>query len=341
VKIFSTHDGAGCGYYRVVVPLTELSKHGHSVTLLDQKERVPRADDYLEGGWDLVVGQRLSNYDGMMLWRKTRLRGSKIVYELDDDIWNVTQENFMAYTVYQDAALREAVKGYMEISDLVTTTTPYLAEVFSEWNPDVEVLPNCIPGWVLDLPRMNEGEPPGGRRPRIGWVGGASHGRDIHAASPAVRRFMKRNPGWDLYLGGSDYRSAFKVPFNRTIYAPWKQVNHDPAGFYSSYDFEIGICPLLATRFARSKSAVKALEMTARGIPVVATDIEAYQGFITHGVNGFLAKTDHEWLRYLNELANDGSLRYRMAQDARRMAGAYTIENRWEDWARAYGKLLA
>jgi glycosyltransferase involved in cell wall biosynthesis len=322
----------------MVVPLTELSRHGHLVTLNDQKHQPPRKEDFLEGGWDVVVGQRLSNYDGMMLWRRTRLRGARLAYELDDDIWNVTPDNFQAYLVYQDKPLREAVKAYMEISDVVTATTEYLASVFRAFNPNVEVLPNCVPGWVLDLPKMNEGDP--GRRPRIGWVGAASHGRDVHVAAKSVRRFLNKTPGWDLYMAGSDFRSAFKVPADRALFAGWKQVNDDPEGFYGLYDFEIGICPVLDTAFARSKSCVKALEMAARGIPVIASDIEPYREFITHGVNGFLVKTEHEWLKYAQLLANDLGLRRRMGNQAWKTAKLYTIENRWQEWERVYEGLL-
>jgi glycosyltransferase involved in cell wall biosynthesis len=334
-------------WYRMLVPLDAVNRLADDVTVTFRsgggelmknphpKVKVTDADDA-----DVVVSQRASAYEGLGLWRRwgsTPWR--RTVYENDDDVFSITRENSAAYASYKEGTdVREATMRYIATANLVTTTSPHLGDRFREMlgnRVTVEVLPNYIPAWVLDLPRD-----PFGRRLRIGWAGGGSHARDIHTATPSVRRMMKRFPKWDLYLNGVDYRRNFRCPPERSFHIPWIHVTDEPGLYYRAIDFDIGICPLLSTQFSRSKSWVKALEYFSRGIPVVASDVEPYRRFIDHGVNGFLAKTDHEWLRYLSELAGDDDLRRKMGAAAKEKARENTIEQHYGEWVSAYRMLF-
>lgn len=329
------------------VPLHAVHEHAEGVTVTFRSGggklmkdgpplvKVTDADDV-----DVIVSQRASSYEGLGLWRRWGSRlDARTVYENDDDVFSITQENTAAYDAYREGSdIREATLRYCKTANLVTTTTPHLADRFREMldsRVPVEVLPNYVPAWVLDLPRDTPD-----RRLRIGWAGGSSHGRDIHTATPAVRRFMKRFPGWDLYLNGMDWRDKFRCPPERSFHVPWIHVTDEPKVYYRAIDFDIGICPLLSTQFSRSKSAVKALEYFSRGIPVVASDVEPYRRFIDHGVNGFLARTDHEWLSYLSLLASDESLRLKMGGAAKEKARLNTIEQHWQEWVNVYRMLF-
>jgi glycosyltransferase involved in cell wall biosynthesis len=322
---------------RIVVPMRELALHGHNV------EVIHKIDDDLfrkirdeASDFDVIVAERLDDYGGIGGWRKARKPGNRLVYECDDDVFAITKENWQAFDHFGKADVREATRAYAEASDLITVTTEPLAEIFREFNPNVAVLPNCLPPVAYADTSSRGAE----RKLRIGWCGGSSHGRDIHVATPAVRRFISRFPNWDLYLGGTDFRAAFKVPIDRVTHEGWHPMVEDEAEealYYQALDnFDIGIAPLLDTKFAQSKSFLKCLEYGARGIPVVASDVTAYRNYIEHGYNGFLVKTEHEWLGALSELASDEQLRLNMGAAARETAGRYAIENNWQAWERAY-----
>jgi glycosyltransferase involved in cell wall biosynthesis len=154
-----------------------------------------------------------------------------------------------------------------------------------------------------------------------------------------VRRFLKRFPGWDLRLGGADYRPTFQAG-NRVQYRAWVPVYDDPASYYGTLDFDIWLAPLTMKPFDYSKSNIKVLEYAARGIPAIATDCNVYRSFIRHGENGFLVKEDHEWLKYLSILANDDELRRKMGDAARADAAQWTIEGNWQRWEQAYQSLF-
>lgn len=286
---------------------------------------------------DIVVAQRANSFEGMGTWRRFSTPTCRTVYENDDDIWNITRENAAAYESYKEGGMsREVVLRLTSTANLVTCSTPHLGDLHRELAPGtpVVVLPNYIPEFVLS---MKHDDRQG--RPRLGWMGGASHNRDIHMATGAVRRFMKRFPGWDLVIGGTDYRRAFACPPERSFHIPWIHVCDDPDVFYRAIDFDIGICPLLDTQFARSKSAIKALEYMARGMPVVASDVEPYRRFIKHGETGFLVKHEHEWLSTLCELARDEKLRLEMGARAHAWAAEHTIEKHYMEWVNAYSML--
>ena len=321
-------------FYRVALPLRELAKHdGFDVTFADAGDdghpHVITLD--VLRGYDVIVAQRWNKHDGLGTWRRASL-WAKTVYDLDDDLWNITPENWAAYQFYAKPEIRDATTHAAETASLVTVSTEPLAQVVREeaGHDRVAVLPNCIPSWATRLPRHPR------RRPRVGWQGGASHGIDIGQVAGPVRRFLKRFPGWDLQLNGSDYRDTFRVPRDRAFFAPWVPVYGNPEKYYTSIDFDIGLAPLWPTKFSSSKSAIKVIEYGARGIPSVASDCPAYRDTITHGVDGFLVRHDHEWLRYLSVLAADDALREKMGEAAREMARRHLIEDGWTAWAEAY-----
>ena len=100
---------------------------------------------------------------------------NRLVYETDDNVFEITPENWSAYHLYQQEEIRDAVIHCLETADLVTVTTPYLAEALARavresGGPDgipTSVLPNYIPELVLGLERKQRD------RPCIGWAGGS------------------------------------------------------------------------------------------------------------------------------------------------------------------------
>jgi hypothetical protein len=346
MRIYASHDGgSGCAWYRMLVPLTAVNKYADGVDvifrsggpkLMKTQHEPLLLTDAAEA--DVIVSQRSNSFEGLGIWRRWATPTCRTVYENDDDIWSITPENAAAYKSYAEGGeTREAVLRYCTTANLVTVSSPHLGDWTRELTggrAQVVVLPNYIPEFALGL-----GHDDRQGRPRIGWQGGASHARDVLMATGAVRRFMRRFPEWDLFVNAVDYRDKFKCPDSRSFHVPWIHVSDHPDVFYRSMDFDIGICPLLDTQFSRSKSHIKALEYMARGIPVVASDVEPYRRFITHGVDGFLVKREHEWLSALSELAGDEDLRLKMSAAAKEKARQNTIEGHYMEWVNAY-KLL-
>lgn len=320
------------------LPLEQLELHGHQVTWRsagDEEGNSPVTLADMEGH-DIVLGQRYNHHGGLQVWRKARGPFSRLVYEIDDDVFNVGPENWQAYHLYGRGDIRDAVTHGAQVADLVTVSTEHLAGVMRErtGNSSVTVLPNYIPAWVCDVTRQRSA------RPAIGWMGGASHGNDVGLIAGPVRRFLERFGGWDLKLIGTDFRPTFRVPAGRAHFAPWIPVVKDPGGYFGGIDFDIGLAPLVGNEFDLSKSFVKALEYSALGIPVIASDVGPYRDFIIDGETGFLIRYEHEWLKRCSELAADPGLRETMGAAARARAREHTIEEHYVKWERAYQTLF-
>jgi glycosyltransferase involved in cell wall biosynthesis len=325
VNVFAVPVGAdGCGYYRSFLPLSHLGRHGHN-TSLPPRGMTWLPDAELQGDMvDVLAGQLVSGPRGMALWEEWAGHAG-LVYDIDDDIFSVT---YPMSPFYQHPEFVTISQYLIAMSDLVTVATPRLAEIVSELNPNVTVLPNCVHADLLTIDR------PRRDRVTVGWTPSPSHLEDADYIAPMLRRFLRRNPAVDFHVIGFNYLATMETPGRHTMWVD------DLWDYYRLIDFDIGIAPLAPSRFNRSKSALKALEYAALGIPVVASDLEPYRDFILDGVTGYLVKHDHEWEKRLRELVNDDAMRTEMGAKAREHAAAFTIQEHWADWERAYAHLV-
>jgi glycosyltransferase involved in cell wall biosynthesis len=55
----------------------------------------------------------------------------------------------------------------------------------------------------------------------------------------------------------------------------------------------------------------------ASGIPIVASPVGVNSEIVIHRENGFLARTEEEWVRFLKKLIEDRDLRERMGKKGR------------------------
>lgn len=317
----------GVGYYRMRLPLDALERRGHAVeygcVLPFRAGRRPTNH--------VLVGQRISNEGTSRLWQWTR-GDVRRVFELDDDLLNVDPTSGAARAFYNDPALRGRFLENIRSADAVTVSTPYLAEVVrAEYGVDapVHVLPNCLDPAVFDLAPVVQAGPM-----TVGWAGSDTHRGDFEYVRGPLRRFFARHPGIGFTMMGVDYRHVVGAAWGRL--REWVPIWSDPLAYMRRLDWQVGLAPLAPTQFNRCKSALKALEYAARGIVVIASDVEPYRLFVRHGETGFLVSRDHEWGEYLELLAADPGLRARIGAAAREQARAFTIDKHVDKWEAVY-----
>jgi len=318
MKVFGFHDGHACGRYRILLPFDQLQKHGHDVDV--NWGWHDRCEDYR-----IIVGQRVGKPEALPIWRRLKAK-HRLVYETDDDVFTIDPTNAQAYLAHSPEIV-DAVEFAAAAADLVTVSTEPLAQVMRRYNDNVVVLPNHIEAALLDVQR------PRRERVTIGWGGGDSHLVDFAAVADQLRRFLHRNPQVDFHNIGTSYLRPFKLPGRHTGWSA------DMWDYYRSIDFDIGIAPLADTVFNRSKSAIRAIEYGALGIPVVASNVEAYREIIVDGVTGYLITHEHQWASRLRELVNDEAMRVEMGAKARQHVSAWAIEKGWRAWETAYAQL--
>ena len=133
-------DPWGCGFLRMVVPYSQISERGHTVSF------VSHTDDKRILESDVFVIQRMEDqvfFDFLVKLKKQR-PNIKIVYELDDSFHHLPGTN-MAATIHgngKPATLR--VEAYLKFVDLLTVSTQPLADFYQKFNK-VVICQNCLP----------------------------------------------------------------------------------------------------------------------------------------------------------------------------------------------------
>jgi len=316
-------DESGCGYFRCELPMDSLRALGHDATA-NAILPVGSLDEL-----DLIVGQRVCMPGASTTWQSMATDGRALVFEVDDDLTNVHPTNSQPFEFFQAPGVLDRLKANAAVADAVTVTNGHLADVMSVYNPNTFVLPNMIDESMLTVERVRCD------RVTVGWTGSASHTLDFDAVAKPLSSFLRRNPEIQLHLMGADYRRTLGRPQGR--FTDW---NPDPTRHHEAIDFDIAVIPLAYHMFNRSKSDVKFLELSALGIPVVASNYGPYAESIQHGVTGFLVKQDHEWTKYLRALTQDEAMRLEIGGNAKAWAATRTIQRNAHLWEAAYRKVL-
>jgi glycosyltransferase involved in cell wall biosynthesis len=105
-------------------------------------------------------------------------------------------------------------------------------------------------------------------------------------------------------------------------------------------EIDVGIVPLHASAFNQGKSWLKGLEMSALGIPFVASNTQPYVELAkAHGL-GAIARSPREWTEQLTRLITDEPYRTDTGDVARDYVARHlTIEQNAERWLDAWTRV--
>ena len=306
----------GIGWYRIINPLEKIGadvrrgefRIGTMQSALDLKKKA-----------DIWVFSPMADVEAMTLIRANAMfTGAKLVMDVDDDPFSV-DKNHPNYEYHKNH--EEDMKFQLKNCDAVITTTETLKKVFSKYNDKVFVLPNAIDKkiWELEKPKRTDG------RIRIGWMGSGSHLADRIVVEKAIKTVMAKYPQVDFYHAGMclvDGAENREFSFKGT-----KGYAEYPA-FLNSLDLDIAIAPIKDTQFNRCKSNIKWLEHSMLKVPMVLSDVTPYSSSVTHGKDGFLAKTTNDWVKYLSLLIENPAERKKIGENAyQKVTKDWVIEN--------------
>ncbi len=237
--------------YRIDLPMWALRGAGHEAISIVGFDNAPEDTD-------VVVGQVIADPGRAELWKKLSERGGRrpvLIFELDDDLWNVHHSNTGGAS-FANGDLLPRTEESIRLADAVTVTTERLRDVVSRFHDRVYVVPNCVDGNLLTHER------PTPQRPTFGWTVSSSHAMDVEDIRSTLSHYLRRHPDVDLHLIGQDFRPRFSAPNTR-----WTSWNAELTDYWQTIDFHVGIAPLMVHGFNKARSDVKALEYAASGHP--------------------------------------------------------------------------
>lgn len=331
-----------CPFIRIHTPFSKLSESGDYHFFIYGQEIMPLLDiDNMINAhiFDVIVVQRVNPFSNQIL-KKAKKHNIKIVYETDDDFLNIDPENPSYHYIINNF---NNIKKLVTNSEQIVVSTNGLKERFNKMDLDnVEVIKNY---YVNDSLPLKAFKFRGNEFIKIGYFGTLTHGDDIELVRNVILRlkeiFSKKGITVLFEIAGasldenSDWFNIIKIPY----YPMSMHTFYDWLGKHSEWD--IGIIPLVNTDFNSCKSELKYIEFAALGIPVVASNVEAYNRSIKDGVNGYLASNEDEWVDKMSLLIEDPVLRNGFVNNARDdILENYNLKSRVNQWDEIFKGLI-
>ena len=217
--------------------------------------------------------------------------GAKLVCDIDDQLLDLgdTHPEVAMYREKQDV-----VRALLAAADLVCVSTAPLAEALRPLCKKIAVFENFLARRYFEDGGFDRPHYANGKF-NILYMGTATHGADLNLVLEALRKLHAEGARFELHLIGITTNPPRDV---------WIKVLQPPATA-SSYPlfmhwlralpkFDLGIAPLESGAFNICKSGIKFWDYTSLGVPTLASDVEAYNGIIVDGNNGYLASNDTE-----------------------------------------------
>lgn len=333
-------DMHGCGFYRMLEPARVLAAAGLDVRVIDPSARGGIGGEVDSATGKLVAAQIPDDADVIVMQRVSmsllseaipliRARGVAVVVDMDDDLSHIDPNNPAFVGLHPKLgrnskhSWRHAIAACMSAT-AVTVSTPELAVRYAP-HGRFTVLPNRIPAAYLEIERADSDS--------IGWPGSVhSHPMDLNEVGPSIARLQRDGFRYRGVGSAVGLREALGLESE-----PESTGDTTLEGWPSAVaTLGVGLAPLADTAFNAAKSWLKVLEMSAVGVPWVASPRVEYARFNARYGVGLMAEKPKDWYRQVKRLATSADLRAEQSDLGRRAAGLNTYEDNAWRWAEVW-----
>jgi glycosyltransferase involved in cell wall biosynthesis len=244
--------------------------------------------------------------------RAAREHLAGVVLFMDDDLldWRALQGLPWRYA-YKIWRLTLRRRQWLEdVKASLWVSSEYLAGKYPLLNP-VVIAAAPAPNIVLSRPAV-----------RIAYHGTASHAAEIRWLVPIVRKVQEQcdNTFFEIF-GRADVNRLYRGIERTAVLHPMSWPNY--YAYTSLGGLDIGLAPLLPSRFNAGRSGTKFFDFVRCGAVGIYSDAVPYAGFVRNEVDGILVKNDSDaWVEAILRLARDDKTRKRMAKIATERASA-------------------
>lgn len=257
-------DLSGCGYYRIIKPFQAMEEEGFVQGKLSRLlVNLPQLTQYEADS--IVLQRQITPEAHEWMTRLNKFSKAFKVFELDDYLPNLPVKNVHRTDMPKDVL--KSIRKSLSMVDRFVVSTPMLAECFSGAHPDIRVAENHLPvkAWGNLLSQRGQG-----RKPRVGWAGGASHTGDLEMIFDVVRA-MANKVEWVFFGMCPPKLRPYIHEYHEGV-----DIDSYPAKL-ASLNLDLALAPVEDNVFNRCKSNLRLLEYGACGFPVIASDVECYR----------------------------------------------------------------
>lgn len=263
-------------------------------------------------------------------------RGIPLVTEIDDNIINTAHYN-PAHAVYgQGSIFRKLAIDQFRMSDAMIVSTPYLAEVYSEFCENIYVLPNSLDFRIWDNVRHKRNKD----CIKIGWAGGASHDEDLRIIEPVVHEILAKHPTVKFCFVHGIPEFLRGIPRVETVHE-FTRIDRYPQ-FLASRGIDINLAPLVDNAFNRGKSNLRWLEFAGLKVPTVASKVGHFAETLKQAEDALLCESKQDWLDSLSWLISDENARKKLGKNANQRARRdFNVDRNIQDYKEALEEISA
>lgn len=261
---------------------------------------------------DVVVLQRATSLAQRRWIRHWQAHGVAVVYEIDDLLIEPAAHLVQRHAILQ---MQGGLRGLLAAADLITASTPPLAEALARFGPPVQLVPNGSMAYHGPMARHDPQQP-------ISLIVASSDMQQLGALGDALAQLLAAAgapatpaaPGQALQLWGvgpvAAALQARGLPLQVLPLLPMDRFLPTLAALPNP----VGLLPLDDSAFSRCKSAVKFFDYATAGIPCLCVDRLPYRAVVHQGLTGWLcADTPAAWLQGLQQLVGRADLRNTLA----------------------------
>lgn len=250
-------------------------------------------------GCDVIVVQRQATELNFKALLRLRELGFRLVYDIDDNVWNIGGSNPVA-RIYRE--FEGGFEKCASLCEILVVSTQGLASAVRTALPrlgkPIIVIPNAADPRLLHKPIL----PKPLNRFTVGWGGSNTHSIDVKDAWGTLPGLLEELP--ELYL-----EFVGMLPPGSIIKHPRVRVRQfvPVAEFfarYSSWAWDVVLAPLEDSRFNRSKSSIKVLEASRIGAACLMSPVAPYLEFTQHDaeLKWLLCRSANDWRTKIREL---------------------------------------
>jgi len=228
-----------------------------------------------------------------------------VIYDFDDAVqYGPPSVLPWPLSSFQDTG---QVSWIIRRSAAVIAGNEYLADFARTLNRNVSMIPTSVSMAREEAAQQRDEDLSEKPVIVVGWSGGRGTNAYLNAFAPVLEELYKRDRRFCLKIVSSDLHGIELSRFRNipVFFEKWSLSRE--ARLISSFD--IGIMPLDDDKWSMGKCGLKLLLYMSLGVPVVASPVGVNADMIEDGLNGFLAKTQEQWVEAICRLAVDQHLR--------------------------------
>ena len=238
-------------------------------------------------------------------WACAKVFRKKIIYDFDDAIW--VSQTSKSNPIAKILKATWKVKLICTWAYKVSVGNQYLYAFAEKYNKNVVLNPTCVD--TENMHNIIKDQKQEGRFV-IGWTGSFSTLKFLNNILAVLQKLENKYEFDFLVIADQNPR----LPLKNFIFKEWNESSE----INDLLQCNIGVMPLDDNEYAKGKCGFKLIQYMALAIPVVASPVGVNKQIVDEGINGFLCRSDQEWIEALEKLLQDTELRSKMGLSGRK-----------------------